>query len=61
MILYNNITKTILVLLVSLYLFTLIETFSLNDLTICGKRPMRKAKIIGGVESVVGDWGWQVN
>ena len=33
---------------------------NINDLNICGKNIHRVGKIIGGVESSAGDWGWQV-
>jgi hypothetical protein len=49
-----------LVLILATFTNNLVKAYSINDLSVCGKRILRIGKIIGGVESSIGNWGWQV-
>jgi len=52
--------KIFLALFITIFTKKLVESYSINDLNVCGKKILRTAKIIGGVESPVGSWAWQV-
>ena len=53
-------SKVFLELIIIVFINKLVVSYSINDLNICGKNIHRVGKIIGGVESSAGDWGWQV-
>jgi len=56
-----TLSELFLVLIVATFTNNLVKAYSINDLNVCGKRILRTGKIIGGVESSIGNWGWQVN
>ena len=56
-----TLSEFFLVLIVATFTNNLVKAYSINDLNVCGKRILRTGKIIGGVESSIGNWGWQVN
>ena len=43
----------------SLFIQSVNDSLNLNPSN-CGRRPLKQLKIVGGNQTIVGDWGWQV-